>query len=848
MTAENAYVNFGVGLGGFYSGACGSPVYLTDSDLWRCKAFGIGVGRSDPEVIDVIIHELGHVYSLANDVASTPAPLGVAHLYLLALVSPDGRGGPGSACDAKELYADGLMILTLGDGGRDRSRYWRQCSVIDDTVTEQALAVLGSAAAGQMPSWFADTYIDSVGDPDLERVWADVKAMLGGFDRQRAVVYQLRDAFGGYCDDSKATASAFADGVARNPWSDGGCVPEAPASVAATAVGAGKLTMSWPETPDDGGSPIEGYKVQWKSGTEDFGPSRQAVVTDLTDRQHTISGLTNDVSHTLRVLAYNQNGDGAASEVTATPTATDTTAPTLLLARLHEQYSWVRLIWNEALDASSVPASTAFTVSYNGVSRGIDTVRVLDDGNVLSIGLGGVISNATDTVTVSYTAPTGPGANPLKDAAGNNVASFSNQMVRNDRTQVAFTSDPGPDMTYSWRNGYAGQDVIEATVTFSENVVVSGRAELKLLVGDETRHATYRSGSGTNTLVFRYVLTEGETDTDGISVPRRTLSTDAGLIRYASSKAVVPAEVVLGPQGGHLVDAVRPTLVSADALANGNHVTLTWDKALDEDSDPRFSVEDTSDDTSRGVSSVSILGKVVTLTLSSPISATDELAVEYFWPYKFYDRVAESVSLKDTAGNWAATTSAAVSIKRPNSPPEFPSSEDGARSVAEDTPANRNIGTPIRATDADNNRLTYSISGADAAFFDVVASSGQLRTKAALDHESRGSYSFTMSVHDGRDIYNNADTTVDATISVTVTVDDLDEPAAISIAASGGVTATNNALAVDENHNGTLAAFSASDPREQVRSDVRVVGGRGGPLRLRGHRRRGAVVRGHSRL
>ena len=116
-------------------------------------------------------------------------------------------------------------------------------------------------------------------------------------------------------------------------------------------------------------------------------------------------------------------------------------------------------------------------------------------------------------------------------------------------------------------------------------------------------------------------------------------------------------------------------------------------------------------------------------------------------------------------------SSADVSItQNANSAPEFPSSETGARSVDENTAAGRSIGTPVAATDADNDRRTYSISGTDAAFFDVVATSGQLRTKAALDHESRESYSFTMSVTDGKDIHGNADTIVDDTITVTVIV------------------------------------------------------------------------------
>ena len=813
MTAQDAFVNFRLAAGGSYSGGCTSPDNLVDSDLWRCDGWGIIVGRFDPHVIDVIIHELAHVYTLANDVASTPAPVGIAHLYFLALVSPDGREGPGSACNAIELYADGLLILTLGDGGRDPSRYWRQCSAAD-TATEQALAVLGSAATGQMPSWFADTYNDSVGDPDLVRVWADVK-VLSGLERRRAIVYQLRDAFGGYCDDSKATESAFADGVTRNPWNDGGCVPEAPADVGATAVGTGKLAVSWQEPPDDGGSPISGYKVQWKSGTQDYSSSREALVTNLTDLRRTISGLTNDESHTLRVLAYNDNGDGAAAETTATPTATDTTAPTLSAATVDR--ATLRLTWNEALDASSEPASTAFTVNVGGVSRGIDEVSVL--GNVVTLSLAPAV-NASDTVTVGYSAPTGSGANPLKDSATNNASDFSGQEVRNDTTQVAITSDPGTDMTYIWGNWRGRQDVIEATVTFGENVVVSGRPELALLIGGQTRHATYRSGSGTTSLVFRYALTEGEADTVGISVPDGAISTAQGLVRYASTKGVAPARVVLGAQSGHLVDAVRPTLVSADASANSNDVTLTWDEALDEDSVPTrfgrgFTVRYTSAVTNRliiRIRTVFVVGRVVTLTLYSDISATDQLRVDYRVPRSTHP------PLKDTLGNYAGGNNrATVFINRSaNSPPEFPSREDGVRSVDENTPANRNIGTPVAATDADSDRLTYSISGADAALFDVVASSGQLRTKAALHHESRDSYSFTMSVHDGKDIYGNSYTTIDDTISVTVTVIDVDEPADISFSAAGGVTANNSALAVDENHDGSLAAFSASDPENKA--------------------------------
>ena len=81
---------------------------------------------------------------------------------------------------------------------------------------------------------------------------------------------------------------------------------------------------------------------------------------------------------------------------------------------------------------------------------------------------------STSVVSVSYTAPTGTLAIPVRDPAGNGAADFSGQAVRNDKVQVTFTSDPGPDNTCVWNEGDGTEDVIEATSTFSEPVVVSG--------------------------------------------------------------------------------------------------------------------------------------------------------------------------------------------------------------------------------------------------------------------------------------------------------------------------------------------------------------------------------------
>ena len=88
------------------------------------------------------------------------------------------------------------------------------------------------------------------------------------------------------------------------------------------------------------------------------------------------------------------------------------------------------------------------------------------------------------------------------------------------------------------------------------------------------------------------------------------------------------------------------------------------------------------------------------MTLSVAVSATDQL--EVFYLEVFYE-VQCSNPIEDTLGNYAGrirggqfeTGPKAVSITQTaNSPPGFPTTEDGARSVKENTAAGQNIDAP----------------------------------------------------------------------------------------------------------------------------------------------------------
>ena len=102
----------------------------------------------------------------------------------------------------------------------------------------------------------------------------------------------------------------------------------------------------------------------------------------------------------------------------------------------------------------------------------------------------------------------------------------------------------------------------------------------------------------------------------------------------------------------------------------------------------------------------------------------------------------------------------------PNRAPVFTEGSTATRSVAENTPPGRHIGTAVTATDADGNTLAWTLGGADATSFDIDITTGQLKTKAALDYETKRAYTVTITVSDG---------TLTDTITVTINVTDVDE-------------------------------------------------------------------------
>ena len=127
------------------------------------------------------------------------------------------------------------------------------------------------------------------------------------------------------------------------------------------------------------------------------------------------------------------------------------------------------------------------------------------------------------------------------------------------------------------------------------------------------------------------------------------------------------------------------------------------------------------------------------------------------------------------------------------------------REVPENSAANTVVGTAIGATDtaddetADNGDLAFTLSGADAGLFDIASPGGQITVAAGaqLDHETKDTYTVTITVRDLEGLNNS----IDLTIKVT-NVNEAPEISGISSAE------------FPENSDAVVATFTADDPED----------------------------------
>ena len=143
-----------------------------------------------------------------------------------------------------------------------------------------------------------------------------------------------------------------------------------------------------------------------------------------------------------------------------------------------------------------------------------------------------------------------------------------------------------------------------------------------------------------------------------------------------------------------------------------------------------------------------------------------------------YLRATAAYTDTEDSGKTAAMVSGNAAQMKPRAAPNIApmfSPTTTTKSVYENTPAGEPVGAPVVATD-DDDVLTYTLGGTNAANFDIDAATGQLLTKADLNADGGGIGSHTVMVT-ATDPYGVAS---DPPLTVTITVADVAEPPKIT--------------------------------------------------------------------
>ena len=223
-------------------------------------------------------------------------------------------------------------------------------------------------------------------------------------------------------------------------------------------------------------------------------------------------------------------------------TAADSTGPVLQSAVVNAAGTEITLTFNETLDPS---AGLPLYQQYVSVTADGATVtfgnRATSGATSTLTSLSSVIGQGQEVVVAYTDQSTGDDQFvPFQDNAGNDAASFTtgvdgvpavdnHSTIANPSISEITVSDPGTDGYFSTG------DTITVSVTFNQNVTLTGGLTLKFEVGDGTKTLTGPTGSGTKTLAFTYTVLSGDVDIDGVSVPENALTLASGATLQAGA-------------------------------------------------------------------------------------------------------------------------------------------------------------------------------------------------------------------------------------------------------------------------------------------------------------------------
>ena len=422
-------------------------------------------------------------------------------------------------------------------------------------------------------------------------------------------------------------------------------------------------------------------------------------------------------------------------------------------------------------------------------TEGNSTMRVVEENTLSGVNIGApVVATDADGDPLTYGLE-GP------DAGAFGILGSTGQLQT--RAPLDYESRDAYAVTVIVTDGRGGADTIGVTISVTdanEPPIFTEGARTTRSVGE---HA--RVGTNVGAPVFA-------TDEDSDPLIYTLSGVDTGSLSIVGTTGQLQTRTALDYE---TQDTYAVVVTVSDDEGETDTIGVTIN-VTDENDDPIF-VE--GDATTRAVAENTLAG----VNIGAPVSATDEDADALTYrlrgpgagafgivgatgqlqtraPLDYETQNAYSVTVlvsdgkggTDTIGVAISVSDAEEDVTAPepvveeilvppptyepdaNHAPVFTEGSRTTRSTAENTLAGVNIGAPVVATDEDGDSLTYRLQGTDAPAFGIVATTGQLRTRARLDYETRNTYAVTVMVSDGR---GGADT-----IGVTISVTDVNEP------------------------------------------------------------------------
>ena len=405
---------------------------------------------------------------------------------------------------------------------------------------------------------------------------------------------------------------------------------------------------------------------------------------------------------------------------------------------------------NITINVTNVNEAPTFT-------DGTSATRSIAENTAAGTNIGNAVS-ATDVDADTLTYTLGG-----TDAAAFGIVSTTGQL----QTKAA--------LDYETKNAYsvtvtASDGTSTATINITINVTNVNEAPTFTDGTSATRSIAENTAAGTN--IGNAV---SATDVDADTLTYTLGSTDAAAFGIVSTTGQLQTKAALDyeTKNAYSVTVTASDGTSTDTINITINVTNVNEAPTftDGDSTTRTVAENTTFGTNIGSTVAATDADEDTLTYSlggtdaasfSIVSTTGQLQTKNALDYETKREYTVTVSVSDGKGG-TDSINITINVTDVNEPPTFTEGDSTTRTVAENTATGTNIGAAVSATDANNDTLTYTLGGTDAAAFSIVSTTGQIQTKAALDHEKNDTYSVTVSVSDG----NNGSDSITLTINVT---------------------------------------------------------------------------------